>query len=34
MMADGVFLWVALAIKNLERGFYNGDDVDDLWRRL
>ena len=32
--AEGVFLWVALALKSLERGLNNGDDTKDLERRL
>jgi len=32
--AEGVFLWVALALKSLERGLNNEDDTNDLERRL
>ncbi|KAM7216397.1 hypothetical protein V8F06_008217 [Rhypophila decipiens] len=33
-MADGVFLWVALTVKSLCRGFANGDTTTDITRRL
>ncbi|KAK4461541.1 hypothetical protein QBC42DRAFT_92312 [Cladorrhinum samala] len=32
--AEGVFLWLHLAIQSLIRGFENGDDQEDLLRRL
>lgn len=32
--ADGVFLWVKLVVKDLIRGLYNRDDLEDLQRRL
>ncbi|KAE8444628.1 hypothetical protein EG329_014376 [Mollisiaceae sp. DMI_Dod_QoI] len=32
--ADGVFLWVHLALKSLEEGFGNNDDISDLNHRL
>lgn len=32
--ADGVFLWVALAINNLKRGIAKGDGIKDLHERL
>ncbi|KAK0638541.1 hypothetical protein B0T16DRAFT_359484 [Cercophora newfieldiana] len=32
--AEGVFLWVALAIRNLKTGLLKGDDSSDLLRRL
>ncbi|KAK1762338.1 hypothetical protein QBC33DRAFT_286923 [Phialemonium atrogriseum] len=33
-MADGVFLWVALVLKTLERGLSNDDSIDVLRQRL
>ncbi|KAK7896996.1 hypothetical protein LTR67_004884 [Exophiala xenobiotica] len=32
--ADGVFLWVVLVVSSLRSGLRNGDDVNDLRRRL
>ncbi|KAK4184626.1 hypothetical protein QBC35DRAFT_539756 [Podospora australis] len=32
--AQGVFLWVALALRSLERGLQNGDNSDELMSRL
>ncbi|KAK1753298.1 hypothetical protein QBC47DRAFT_55117 [Echria macrotheca] len=32
--ADGVFLWVSLAIKSIGRGVLSGDNADELRRRL
>nr|CAD71130.1 conserved hypothetical protein [Neurospora crassa] len=33
-MADGVFLWTALAVRSLFRGLTNEDDISDLYARL
>lgn len=33
-MAEGVFLWVALALRNLQSGLAKGGDFDELLRRL
>ncbi|KAK0742483.1 hypothetical protein B0T21DRAFT_131524 [Apiosordaria backusii] len=33
-MADGVFLWVVLAVQSLQRGLECGDAIWDLWERL
>ncbi|KAK3356731.1 hypothetical protein B0T25DRAFT_138501 [Lasiosphaeria hispida] len=33
-MAEGVFLWVVLALRNLQSGLIKGDDSEDLVRRL
>jgi hypothetical protein len=32
--ADGVFLWVHLALRSLENGFGNNNDLSDIYRRL
>ncbi|KAL6717896.1 hypothetical protein ACLMJK_003981 [Lecanora helva] len=32
--AEGVFLWVSLALQNLKRGASNGDSTEQLWQRL
>jgi hypothetical protein len=32
--ATGVFLWVTLVVKSLLGGFRDGDNIDDLWRRI
>lgn len=33
-MADGVFLWTALAVRSLSRGLTNEDDISELYARL
>jgi len=32
--ATGVFLWVTLVVASLLGGFRDGDNIDDLWRRI